>query len=355
MRSRRTYHDRLCRCGLPLVAAEGVVIAVDAAGGGILGTRVRGSKNPEFLTTGAVYTEDLVDDGWPARCTSRSSGRRSPTPRSCRSTRRRLAPRRRASPCSPPPISSTPHQRRFAHVPGRDGAAAAGHRRRAVRRRAGRRRRHRGPLPGEDAAELVDGRLRPAAGGRRPERRATRRDAAVPRAPAPTSCSPHGRGPTTTSSPAARSSSPRDRQPAGRRRADGGPRRRSGVGRGRPAHRLDAQPGRAGHAGDAGRAARPRPRRRSGSSPPTSAARSAPSSAPTPSTRSSRWPARRSAGRSRWVETRSENMVAMAHGRAQVQTVTIGGDRDGTHHGLPPRRAAGLPAPTRGSARCCRC
>ncbi len=30
-----------------------------------------------------------------------------------------------------------------------------------------------------------------------------------------------------------------------------------------------------------------------------------------------------------WVETRSENMVAMSHGRAQVQTVTIGGRRDG--------------------------
>ena len=30
-----------------------------------------------------------------------------------------------------------------------------------------------------------------------------------------------------------------------------------------------------------------------------------------------------------WVETRSENMVAMTHGRAQVQTVTIGGTRDG--------------------------
>jgi carbon-monoxide dehydrogenase large subunit len=30
-----------------------------------------------------------------------------------------------------------------------------------------------------------------------------------------------------------------------------------------------------------------------------------------------------------WVETRSENMVAMPHGRAQVQTVTIGGGRDG--------------------------
>ncbi len=30
-----------------------------------------------------------------------------------------------------------------------------------------------------------------------------------------------------------------------------------------------------------------------------------------------------------WVETRSENMVAMAHGRAQVQTVTLGGTGDG--------------------------
>lgn len=32
----------------------------------------------------------------------------------------------------------------------------------------------------------------------------------------------------------------------------------------------------------------------------------------------------------RWTETRSENMVAMGHGRAQWQTVTIGGRRDGT-------------------------
>jgi carbon-monoxide dehydrogenase large subunit len=31
----------------------------------------------------------------------------------------------------------------------------------------------------------------------------------------------------------------------------------------------------------------------------------------------------------RWVETRSENMIAMAHGRAQVQTVTLGGNRSG--------------------------
>ncbi|HEU4841845.1 MAG TPA: molybdopterin cofactor-binding domain-containing protein, partial [Ilumatobacteraceae bacterium] len=32
----------------------------------------------------------------------------------------------------------------------------------------------------------------------------------------------------------------------------------------------------------------------------------------------------------RWTETRSESMMALGHGRAQVQTVTIGGSRDGT-------------------------
>jgi carbon-monoxide dehydrogenase large subunit len=41
------------------------------------------------------------------------------------------------------------------------------------------------------------------------------------------------------------------------------------------------------------------------------------------------WIARRFGRPARWLETRSENMVAMTHGRAQVQTVTIGGDRDG--------------------------
>jgi carbon-monoxide dehydrogenase large subunit len=41
------------------------------------------------------------------------------------------------------------------------------------------------------------------------------------------------------------------------------------------------------------------------------------------------WAARRLGRPVTWVETRSENMVAMTHGRAQVQTITIGGDRDG--------------------------
>jgi aerobic carbon-monoxide dehydrogenase large subunit len=30
-----------------------------------------------------------------------------------------------------------------------------------------------------------------------------------------------------------------------------------------------------------------------------------------------------------WAETRSENLVGMVHGRGQVQTVRIGGTRDG--------------------------
>jgi carbon-monoxide dehydrogenase large subunit len=32
----------------------------------------------------------------------------------------------------------------------------------------------------------------------------------------------------------------------------------------------------------------------------------------------------------RWTETRTENLLSMGHGRAQVQTVTVGGRRDGT-------------------------
>jgi carbon-monoxide dehydrogenase large subunit len=41
------------------------------------------------------------------------------------------------------------------------------------------------------------------------------------------------------------------------------------------------------------------------------------------------WIARHVGRPARWVETRSENMIGMTHGRAQVQTVTIGGDRSG--------------------------
>src|SRR5438445_299692 len=42
------------------------------------------------------------------------------------------------------------------------------------------------------------------------------------------------------------------------------------------------------------------------------------------------WLAKRVGRPLRWVETRSESMVNMAHGRAQIQDVEIGGSRDGT-------------------------
>ena len=42
------------------------------------------------------------------------------------------------------------------------------------------------------------------------------------------------------------------------------------------------------------------------------------------------WLARHCGRPVRWVETRSENMLAMVHGRAQYQEITVGGRRDGT-------------------------
>jgi carbon-monoxide dehydrogenase large subunit len=41
------------------------------------------------------------------------------------------------------------------------------------------------------------------------------------------------------------------------------------------------------------------------------------------------WAARRTGRQLRWTETRSENLCGMTHGRAQRQTITIGGGRDG--------------------------
>jgi carbon-monoxide dehydrogenase large subunit len=42
------------------------------------------------------------------------------------------------------------------------------------------------------------------------------------------------------------------------------------------------------------------------------------------------WAARRFGRPMRWTESRSENMLAMTHGRAQLQTITLGGHPDGT-------------------------
>ena len=69
------------------------------------------------------------------------------------------------------------------------------------------------------------------------------------------------------------------------------------------------------------------------------------------------WLAKRSGRPVRWSETRSENMTGMLQGRAQLQTVTIGGNRDGSvlayrldvlaDAGAYPRLGAVLPMFTR--------
>jgi len=46
------------------------------------------------------------------------------------------------------------------------------------------------------------------------------------------------------------------------------------------------------------------------------------------------WLARHLGGAVRWAETRTENMVAMTHGRGQVQHIELGAARDGRIHGL---------------------
>ena len=69
------------------------------------------------------------------------------------------------------------------------------------------------------------------------------------------------------------------------------------------------------------------------------------------------WVARELGRPARWTETRYENLLGMTHGRAQQQTVTIGGRRDGTvlayrlevlqDGGAYPRIGAILPSLTR--------
>ena len=61
-----------------------------------------------------------------------------------------------------------------------------------------------------------------------------------------------------------------------------------------------------------------------------------------------------SAARSKWTETRSENMVAMAHGRGQVQYVELGLQARRHDHRAARAHSSATPAPTRASARSCR-
>ena len=130
------------------------------------------------------------------------------------------------------------------------------------------------------------------------------------------------------------------RQPAARRRADGAGRR---AGRARPGHAA---------ASSCGRRARARTPTRARSSQVDRASRRtklrvdldrhrrrlrrAHRVLPGAGRRSWRWRAS-SAAPVRYIETRSETMLEMQHGRAQVQDVEIGGTRDGRVTGLKVR------------------
>ena len=61
------------------------------------------------------------------------------------------------------------------------------------------------------------------------------------------------------------------------------------------------------------------------------------------------WVARRLGRAARWCETRSESMVGLHHGRAQVQTITLGGTAP-ARSSRTSSRSNRTPAPTRASA-----
>ena len=201
--------------------------------------------------------------------------------------------------------------------------------------------------PGGRRRRGRDRRLRAARRRRRPGGRADRRDAALRRAPAATSCSTRRRSacptsPATSSSPTARS---RRRGRFVNQRVAPCPLEVRGVGGGvdrRPAAPVGVDAARPGHQGRDRRRQRRRGRTRSASSRPTSAAASAPRSARTPRRSLLGALAKRLGRPVRWHETRSESMMALGHGRAQVQHVTIGGTPRRHGHPLPAARHPGL-------------
>lgn len=143
-----------------------------------------------------------------------------------------------------------------------------------------------------------------------------------------------------------------DPQPARGRGAAGGARRRGGLGHGRPAD-ASGCPTRAHRAASAPCAAccaSTTPP--CGSSRPTSAGPSGAKFGADVEHAVIALAARHVGRPARWVETRSENMIAMTHGRAQVQTVTVGGDRDG-RSGPTGCTSCRTAAPIPSSARCC--
>src|SRR3954464_3615878 len=141
----------------------------------IMGTRVVRTEDPLFLTRGATYTDDLVDDRLPG-------ARPAPSVRSQVAHGRLLSVDASAAREAPgvvavytaedldldPPPAGLPMVPQAMRRPWLATAAPplAGPRPRALRRRPGRRGPHRGPLPGRGRRRARRRGRRPAAGGR---------------------------------------------------------------------------------------------------------------------------------------------------------------------------------------------
>ena len=194
----------------------------------ILGTRVLRVEDPLLLTTGATYTDDLVDERLAGAL--HATFVRSPLAHA------RVTGVDTAEALASPGVVAvlTAADLGLDPLPGADGLlqrrhgrAGAGDRRRAVRRGGRRRRAGRAPVPGPGRRRPRRRRVRPAAaGGRHARRRAATRCCCSPR-PARTRCARSGASPTPTCSPTARSSSPRRWPTSGslrRRSRDAAPR-----------------------------------------------------------------------------------------------------------------------------------
>ena len=252
---------RVAPCARPQIATAATLFRGELVAGehpvSILGTRVLRTEDPRFLTTGGVYTEDVVDD--------RLAGAyhlffvRSPIAHA------KITAIDASAALEAPGVVAVftgadlaaPAAPQGDDQPG-DGADRAGHRHGPVRGRGRGRRAHPRALPGRGRHRAGQRGLRPAARGDRIRGRPGRRHSAV--RVGRQQRGRHLRRPRQAASRPVRrlrgGGQPDDRQPAGRPGADGEPGRGRRLGRGRAADRLDPQPGRPGHQGRAGPAAR---------------------------------------------------------------------------------------------------
>ena len=185
---------------------------------------------------------------------------------------------------------------------------------------------------GQDAADLVEVDYDPLPAVVDLRAAARRRGAAVPARPAPTRPAASALRRGVRRAPVRRLRGrrhPGDRQPAAGRGAAGDPGRRRGLGRGRAGHAVVLHPERR-------RAPATRWPAGSASTPaqvhvitPDVGGGFGAKIGADPEFALVAWLARHVGRPVRWTETRSENMTGMLQGRAQLQTVTIGGNRDG--------------------------